>query len=314
MRTMTQDNKQGMTRRNVALGAGLAGAALVASKAGAQTTGANAGDIRVLNYALALEHLEANFYTRGLERFSAQAFGTATFGRILGPGTVQGVYTNLTRIRDHEVAHVQALQAAITQLGGTPVQACTYRFPYNTPDEFLQVAQTLEETGVMAYNGALAMLTNRQLMAAGAGITTVEARHAAYLNLVNSNIPFPKAFDEAKMMADILAAIAPFQDACPTPGGGSGTTGTKAVLLPKNLSTTSQQIQLDATQSAAADAGALTYAVRLVSGSAAITQGNTARPTVYFSGGFGDYVFELTVTDAAGKTATDTTSIRYVGV
>ena len=311
---MNGENNKGMTRRNIALGAGLVGAAVLTTKSKAQTdTTASAGDIQVLNYALALEHLEANFYTRGLERFNAESFNQASFAPILGTGTVQGVYTNLTRIRDHEVAHVQALQQAITALGGTPVAACTYRFPYSTVDQFLQVAQTLEETGVMAYNGALARIQNRQLMAAGAGITTVEARHAAYLNLVNSNIPFPKAFDEAKMMAEILQMVAQYSDNCPT-SPTQPTNQFQAVLNPKNLVTASPQIQLDATASTSGtDAALASYMVRAVQGTVAITGANTATPTVFFQGGMGDYIFELTVTNAAGQTMTDRTTVRYMG-
>ena len=311
---MNAENSKGMTRRNIALGAGLVGAAVLTSKSKAQTgVTASASDIQILNYALALEHLEANFYTRGLERFTAESFNQASFGPILGSGTVQGVYTNLTRIRDHEVAHVQALQQVITAVGGTPVAACTYRFPYSNVDQFLQVAQTLEETGVMAYNGALGQMQNRQLMAAGVSITTVEARHAAYLNLVNSSIPFPRAFDEAKMMTEILQMIAPYTDSCPTtPTQPSDQF--QAVLNPKNLVTATPQIRLDATASTSGTDQALaSYMVRAVQGTVAITGANTAMPTVFFQGGMGDYIFELTVTNAAGETATDRTTVRYMG-
>ena len=312
---MNNENSKGMTRRNLALGAGLVSAAVVTSKGRAQTgTTTSANDIAVLNYALALEHLEAAFYTRALGQFTAESFNQASFAPILGSGTVQGVYTNLTRIRDHEVAHVTALQQAITALGGTPVAACTYRFPYTTVDQFLQVAETLEETGVMAYNGAIGQLQDRQLMAAGAGITTVEARHAAYLKLVNSNIPFPKAFDEARMMSEILAMVAPYTDVCASAPPTNPTNEFRAVLNPKNLVTALPQLQLDASSSTSGTDEALaSYMIRAVQGTVAITGANTARPTVFFQGGMSDYIFELTVTNAAGQTMTDRTTIRYMG-
>lgn len=302
-----------MSRRGVALAAGLAA---VAARGNAQTTmpaAETTSDLAILNYALTLEHLEAAFYTRGLEALQQSAFNDSDLARVLGPGVVGGVYANLRRIRDHEVAHVEAIRTTIRSLGGTPVEPCTYNFTFGSPDSFLMTAMKLEELGVAAYNGAIGKLMARPLRAAGASIATVEGRHAAYLSLLVSAIPFPRAFDEAKTMAEVLAAAAPFLASCPTaPGTGTGT-GTKAVLLPKNLTTAMRQVALDATQSTAADGGALTYQLRSVTGNAAVIQGTTARPSVQFAGGFGDYVFELTVTDASGMTAKDQITVRYVG-
>lgn len=309
---MTQNTNKtaAATRRNFAFGAALAGLAATATRAGAQSTTANP-DIAILNYALTLEHLEATFYTQGLARFQASDFMNASFAGILGSGTVMGVYNNLLRIRDHEVAHVDAIRQVITALGGTPVLACNYNFPYNTPEQFLQLAQTLENLGVKAYNGALAMLNAMQLKAAGASIATVEARHASYLNLVNGMIPFPNAFDETATMNEVLAQATPLITSCPTPPGQTVTT--RAVLLPKDTVTASRTLMLDARQSVSGNGQALSYNVRLISGNASISQGNTATPIVTFNG-YGTYVFELTVTDSAGVTATDRITVRYVGV
>jgi hypothetical protein len=316
MNNQQNENKTAASRRNFALGAGLAGLALAGVRdAEAQSTATSSNnDVAILNYALTLEHLEANFYTTGLARFSAGDIGRAAFAQVLGSGTVNGVYTNLGRIRDHEVAHVQALQDTIRSLGGTPVAACTYNFPYNNPDEFLRVALTLEETGVMAYDGAIAQLTAAALKAAGASIATVEARHAAYLNLLNANIPFPNAFDQAKMMSEILAMAAPFLSNCPTTPGSGGSTGqqkTAAVLQPKNVTVYVSQITLDASQSTSADGKPLQYSLRSTGLPASVINGNTASPMVQFNG-IGSYTFELTVTDSTGATAADTTTINYV--
>ena len=302
------------SRRGWVLGAGLAGAALAAKNASAQTqtpsNPAMTSDVDVLNYALTLEHLEAAFYTQGLSRFQATDFSNAMFASVFGPGTVSGVYTNLGRIRDHEVAHVQALQAAIRSLGGTPAQPCTYRFPYNTPEQFLQVAVALEETGVAAYNGALALLKSAALKAAGASIATVEGRHAAYLQLLNTAIPFPKAFDDAKMMREILAIATAFITSCGTTQVGMNTT---AVLTPRTSTTFERQLQFDASQSISGNGQPLTYELRLISGSAAILGANTNRPIVQFGGGQGDYVFELVATDTSGTQSRDRVTITYLG-
>ena len=303
------------TRRDAGLAAGLAGLLIAVSKANGQTGtfAPSTNDLAILNYALSLEHLEATFYTEGLNRLRAADFSSAAFATVLGSGTVNGVFANLQRIRDHEVAHVETLRSTITRLGGAPVGACTYNFRYQNAQEFLQIAQALENLGVEAYNGAIGRIQAAALKTAGATIATVEARHAAYLNLVNSEIPFPRAFDATKTMSEVLAAATSFITSCPDPAPASAT-GTKAVLLPQGLTTIQSQISLDATQSTSANGQPLTYSLRTISGSASVTQANSSRPVVQFSGGFGDYVFELTVTDSTGATATDRITVRYAGV
>jgi rubrerythrin len=299
------------SRRGWMLGAGAVGAVLAARNANAQAeTPVTNSDVSVLNYALTLEHLEAAFYTQGLARFRATDFSNATFAGVFGSGTVNGVYTNLGRIRDHEVAHVQALQTAIGNLGGTPVQPCTYTFPYSTPEQFLQVAVSLEETGVAAYNGALALLQSAALKAAGASIATVEGRHAAYLQLLNTAIPFPKSFDDAKMMREILAIASAFITSCGTTQVGMNTT---AMLTPRTSTVFDRQLQFDASQSLSANGQPLAYELRSVSGAAAIISANTSRPVVQFSGGPGDYTFELIVTDTTGAQSRDRVTITYRG-
>lgn len=213
-----------MSSRRSFLGKALSGgvvAAAVASLPGAvsglraQTTNDAAGDIAVLNYALTLEHLEARFYVQGLQRFGAGDFRNGKHVSRLGPETVGRIHELLTVIRDHEVEHVRVLQNVITSLGGTPVGPCTYDFGYRNVDQFLAVAQALENTGVMAYDGAIADITSPALQTAGATIATVEARHAAYLNLINGASPFPDAFDTPKTMAEILAIASQFIVSCP---------------------------------------------------------------------------------------------------
>jgi hypothetical protein len=203
----------------VALKTSLAAAALTALPGSVRRTQAlepgECDDLTVLNYALTLEHLEAAFYVEGLKRFSARSFKTGDLVSRLGPRIAGGIYDYLAVIRDHEVAHVVTLQAVIESLGGVPVSPCTYDFGYNSVETFLQVAQALENTGVMAYDGAIAQICTPELQTAGATIATVEARHAAYLNLVNGGNPFPEAFDTPKTMDEILAIAGQFITSCP---------------------------------------------------------------------------------------------------
>ena len=183
-----------------------------ANRAGGQGggTGGNGGgdgytDIEVLNYALTLEHLEYAFYRDGLALFSAREFKQAGFGK--------PAYGRLKTIREHERIHVETLTTTIRGLGGDPVgEAPCYAFAdaFRSVAAFLETAQLLENTGVSAYDGAIALIDAPELQTAGATIATVEARHAAYLNDLNGDSPFPAAFDTPLSMAEVLAAAAPF--------------------------------------------------------------------------------------------------------
>ena len=73
----------------------------------------------------------------------------------------------------------------------------------------------LENTGVMAYDGAIRYIDTGDYLQAGAQIATIEARHASYLNLINRDSPFPAAFDMGKKPSEIVAAIKPFVVDCP---------------------------------------------------------------------------------------------------
>jgi rubrerythrin len=79
----------------------------------------------------------------------------------------------------------------------------------------LNTARTLENTGVMAYDGALGMIRSPRLRTAAATIATVEARHAAYFNVLSGNLAAPDAFDPTKTLAEITQIAAPFLAACP---------------------------------------------------------------------------------------------------
>ena len=161
------------------------------------------GPIDVLNYALTLEHLEASFYRDGL----AQIGGAG----ITGLGFQQGVFDYLSEIGNHEAAHVTTLTDVITQLGGQPVAEATYDFGYSDAAGFLQVAQALEDTGVAAYQGAAQYLIEEDdLLTAALTIHGVEARHAAYLAILNGGNPFPEAVNPTLTPAEVLEIATPF--------------------------------------------------------------------------------------------------------
>ena len=139
--------------------------------------------IGTLQFALTLEYLEAKFYQLGVA-----GSGVQTTAGAAGLGA-------LTKIRDHETAHVNYLKTVITALGATPVAQPTFDFTAgngsnNGPflgwesnyDVFLAMAQTFEDTGVRAYKGSAGTLINsKDVLTAALNIHSVEARHASHI-------------------------------------------------------------------------------------------------------------------------------------
>ena len=159
--------------------------------------------IDVLNYALTLEHLEHAFYRDGLEAFTADDFAAA--------GYSANVYDYFGMIRDHEREHVDTITKVITDLGGKPVAEAEYDFGYSDLAGFVGVAQELENTGVSAYQGAAQFLIDEEeVLTAALTIHGVEARHAAYLNGLQGESPFPDAVNPTLTPDEVLAAAGPF--------------------------------------------------------------------------------------------------------
>ena len=223
----------GDTRASFLRKAGLGGAALVGGGALlGRPDVAFAGhedsipDVDVLNYALTLEYLEATFYTQALggagttgvpsspAQFSRGSITGAKQFKGFGGRIRSNAYGLLRDIRNHEITHVNFLRGA---LGAVAVGPCKFTFSaaLSNVGSFLATAQVLENTGVMAYDGAIRYVDGGDNLQAGAQIATVEARHASYLNLINGDSPFPTAFDEGKKPSEIFAAAKPFIVSCP---------------------------------------------------------------------------------------------------
>ncbi|HLA62793.1 MAG TPA: ferritin-like domain-containing protein, partial [Rhodothermales bacterium] len=136
-------------------------------------------DIAILNYALTLEYLERAFYNRGVDSGIIAAADLPLF----------------TLIRNDERAHVDLLAGAITTAGGTPVvyDDNDFTFVVNGTDAltdytlFKVVAQAFEDTGVRAYKGKAADITNPAYLTVALQIHSVEARHAAAVRKLNGN-------------------------------------------------------------------------------------------------------------------------------
>jgi hypothetical protein len=170
---------------------GTASVAPFVSQALAETGG---GDAEILNFALTLEYLEADFYN--------------VKGKTVGLSGEAKKYAK--EFGAEEAAHVSALTAAVKSLGGTPVKKPTFVFPATSEKSFLALASVLENTGVGAYNGAAPSLKSKQVLASAGSIVQIEARHAAAIDLLIGKSPTPnEGFDKPLTKAEVLAAAGP---------------------------------------------------------------------------------------------------------
>jgi Ferritin-like domain len=193
---------KGVTRQSfIVRGALAAGAVYGASTVAPFVSGALAkdggGDVGILNFALTLEYLEEAFYTKALKQVKGLS------------GEAKSLATTL---RDNESAHVDALTTAIKGAGGKPVAAPKVDFgmAFGSEKSFLKLAQTFEDTGVSAYNGAGPSIRSKELLATAGSIVQIEARHAARIRLAREQPPAPDAFDKALGTKAVLKAVGPF--------------------------------------------------------------------------------------------------------
>ena len=161
-------------------------------------------DSAILNFALNLEYLEANFYScavHGSPIAAALTDGTGTQGAVSGgsqvPFKTTGIQQLAQQIAGDELSHVTFLRSALgsaavsqpsidlvksftaaAQAAGV-VPAGTAFDPFASEDFFLLGAFIFEDVGVTAYKGAAPLISSKTYLGAAAGILAVEAYHAA---------------------------------------------------------------------------------------------------------------------------------------
>ena len=196
-------NQSNIERRNMLRGTGagavaaLAAAAVVANGSPAEAQAVN--DAAILNFALNLEYLEAEFYARasygvGLSNFATLPAGS---GPVIGGSAVPFVTPSIqqyaTEIANDEITHVKFLSAVLGANAvpepsidllnsflalGSLIGAPGFN-PFSSEDNFLLGAYIFEDVGVTAYHGAAPLVQNRTYLSAAAGILAVEAYHAS---------------------------------------------------------------------------------------------------------------------------------------
>ena len=166
------------------------------------------GDVGVLNYAYALEQLEADFYTKVVNNFYS---GISSAER--------EIFTDLYH---HEVIHRDFFKAAISGATSNVLPTMEFQYPnvnFNDRKSVLATAKALEDTGVAAYNGAGRYITNPDYLVIAGKIVSVEARHASAIrNLINpgsadfsgDDVIDANGLDLAKEPKDIVMAAGGF--------------------------------------------------------------------------------------------------------
>jgi rubrerythrin len=184
-------------KRGAIAGGGLIAGATFFSQLGVaealiSTKKSKKNDVKILNYALTLEFLEAAFYK--------QAVANAAYG------DSADLKKFATVVADHEAKHVQFLKGA---LGAAAIKSPTFDFGKAVTDKatFAATAEVLENTGVSAYLGQVAHVFQPGVLSAAGTIATVEARHAAWIGFINGKVPAPAAFDKPKSEAATLKAV-----------------------------------------------------------------------------------------------------------
>ena len=165
------------------------------------------GDLGILNYAYALEQLEAAFYTMVVEGASFSSIYSSEEQAILQD------------VQKHEVAHREFFKTA---LGENAIRDLTPDFTavdFSSRESVLAAAKTFEDLGVAAYNGAGKLLQDVNLLLVAGKIVSVEARHAAAIrdvinpmstDFAGDDVVDEQGLDMALMPADVLAAAQPF--------------------------------------------------------------------------------------------------------
>lgn len=149
--------------------AGFAAIAAACSKNNDEDDGVNlgSGDVGILNYAYALEQLEAAFYIQAV----ASPYANMTADERIF----------LTDIRDHEIAHREFFKNALKEnaIGALEVNFTSINF--GNRDSVLGTAKAFEDLGVSAYDGAGYLIKDATYLLLAGKIVSVEARHAALI-------------------------------------------------------------------------------------------------------------------------------------
>ncbi len=158
-------------------------------------------DTDILNFALNLEYLEAEFYNyavngKGIDQQGVSVTGSGASGPTVGGAQVPlsdpmmiGVAQQLAY---DELSHVQLLRSALGKDAiAKPAILGALGLGFRSPAEFLTLARAFEDTGMSAYGGAAPLITSKDLLGTAARILAAEAQHTGAIRLLvaQSRVP-----------------------------------------------------------------------------------------------------------------------------
>jgi rubrerythrin len=184
-----------------------AGGGAMGADTEARTMPAQGGDLEIVNYALTLEYLEADFYRQVLDSGVIKDAKVASLAKAIG---------------EHEQEHVDALLKTARMLG-RPAERPKTDFAAvldGGAEKIVSTAATVENLGAAAYLGQAARIMDKEILAAALSIHSVEARHAAALNdlagrgfagdgALAGSIP-DGAFAKPMSMSQVMKQVEPF--------------------------------------------------------------------------------------------------------
>jgi hypothetical protein len=196
-------NETGVTRRGFGKSA-LTASIVAAAGSFLFTRPAEAADSDILNFALNLEYLEAEFYTvattgKRIAEVGIAVDGSGTSGATVGGAKValdERVNTVALHVTADEQAHVTVLRQALgSQAIAKPaINLEALGIGFRTQAEFITLARAFEDVGVSAYGGAAPLISNPKILGVAAQIALTEGQHAGAFRLLlrDANIPVPQ--------------------------------------------------------------------------------------------------------------------------
>jgi hypothetical protein len=205
--TNDESNRRNFLKGAAAAGVALAGAAVVGNNLvnpGTAVKAASLSDVDILNFALNLEYLEAEFYSVAVTGKTLLQNGVLSAAQEAGP-TTGGNYINQFHnsptlyvaqdLKVTEVEHVQLLRSALGSMAAPKpaINLDALGYGFGSLAEFTKLARQLEDVGTSAYLGAAPDITSSAYLATAASILSTEAKHSGTLRFmcVAYGVPSP---------------------------------------------------------------------------------------------------------------------------